>query len=91
MEKVGSPEKWEKVASGLWIQKTVWNRTVIRSEREQSHSTPVTTTWTADFLTREGEGRCAMGEWLRDKSISWKIRPQLLETNSDTFPYETRL
>ena len=38
MEKVGPPEKWEKVASGLWMQKAEWNGTVIRAESEQPHS-----------------------------------------------------
>ena len=60
-------------------------------ERDQPHKTPVTSTWTADFLTREGEGRKAMGDWLRDKTISWKARRRLLQTNAGTFPCEGRL
>ena len=77
-----SPEKWETVASGQWIQKEVWNRLVTRTMWEQSHTTPVTTTWTFDFLSREGEGRKAMGDWLHDKMIPWKSRRRLLQTNS---------
>ena len=61
------------------------------SERDQTHKTPVTSTWTVDFLTREGEGHKAMGDWLRDKSVSWKARRRLLQTNADTFPCEDRL
>jgi hypothetical protein len=61
---------------------------VTRPMREQLHTTPVNTTWTADFLTLEGEGRKAMGDWLRDKSIPWKARRRLLLTNSETFPCE---
>jgi hypothetical protein len=57
-----SPDKWDKIASGQWIQKTEWNRIVTLMERDQSHKTPVTSTWTADFLTRKGEGRTAMGD-----------------------------
>ncbi len=38
--------------------------------QDQSHKTPITSTWTADFLTREGEGRQAIGDWLRDKTVT---------------------
>ena len=46
---------------------------------------PVTSTWTEDFLTREGEGRKTVGDWLRDKTISLKTRRRLLQTNADVF------
>ena len=91
IEPVGSSEKWETVASEQWMQKTTWNRMVTRTRREPPHTTPVTTTWTTDFLTREGEGRKAMGDWLHDKLIPWKTRRRLLQTNSGTFPCESRL
>ena len=91
IEPVCPSEKWETVASGQWMQKSAWNRMVTRTMREQPHTTPVTTTWTADFLTREGEGRKAMGDWLHDKLIPWKARRRLLQTNSGTFPCESRL
>jgi hypothetical protein len=64
---------------------------VTKTMREQPHTTPGTTTWTADFLTREGEGRKAMGDCLHDKSIPLKARRRLLQTNSGTFPCESRL
>ena len=54
---------------------------VTKPMREQSHTTPVTTTWTTDFLTREGEDRKAMGDWIHDKSIPSKTRRRLLQTN----------
>jgi len=91
IEPVCPSEKWETVASGQWMQKSAWNRMVTRTMREQPHTTPVTTTWTADFLTRECEGRKAMGDWLHDKLIPWKARRRLLQTNSGTFPCESRL
>ena len=91
IEPVCPSEKWETVASGQWMQKAAWNRMVTRTMREQPHTTPVTTTWTADFLTREGEDRKAMGDWLHDKLIPWKARRRLLQTNSGTFPCESRL
>ncbi len=62
LEPVGPSEKWETVTSGQWIQKESWNRMVTRTMWEQPHTTRVTTTWTADFLTREGEGQKAMGD-----------------------------
>jgi hypothetical protein len=67
-----APAKWDMIVTGKWIQKAVWNRWVTKSERDQSHKTPITSTWTADFLTREGEGRKAIGDWLRDETVSWK-------------------
>jgi hypothetical protein len=36
------------------------------------HETPVTSTWTSDFVTREREVHKTVGDWLRDKTISWK-------------------
>jgi hypothetical protein len=66
--------KWDMIVSGEWIQKAVWNRWVTTRERDQPHKTPVTSTWTSDFLTREGEGLKVVGDWLRDKTISWKTR-----------------
>ncbi len=62
-----------------------------KSERDQPHKTPITSTWTVDFLTREGEGRKAVGDWLRDKTVSWKARRRLLQTNAGVFPCEARL
>ena len=64
---------------------------VMLMERDQSHRTPVTSTWTVDFMTREGEGRKAKGDWLKDKTIPWKARRRLLQTNAGTFPCEVRL
>jgi len=83
--------KWDMISSGKWMQKAVWNRWVNTMERNQPHKTPVTSTWTADFLTGEGEGRKTVGDWLRDKTISWKARRRLLQTNAGVFQCETRL
>ena len=41
-------------------------------------------------MTRKGEGHKAMGDWLREKTIS-KARRRLLQTNTGTFPCEGRL
>jgi hypothetical protein len=85
IEPVGSTEKWETVASGRWMQKAVWNRMVTITMRESPHNTPVTTTWTADFLTREDEGRKAVGDWLQDKLIPWKASRRLLRQTQEPF------
>ena len=89
--RVTTTGKWDAISSGNWIQKTAWNRMVTGSERDQSHKTPVTSTWTPDFLTREGEDHKVMGDWLRDKTDSWKAHRRLLQTNVGTFPCEDRL
>ena len=86
-----APDKWDAIATEPWMQKEAWNRMMTKMERDQSHKTPVTSTWTADFLSREGEGRKAMGDWLRDKTIPWKARRRLLQTNAGVFPCEARL
>jgi hypothetical protein len=62
------------ITTGKWMQKEVWNRLVTTLERDQTHKTPITSKWTADFLTREGEGRKTVGDWLRDKTISSRGR-----------------
>ena len=64
---------------------------VTMMEWDQFHKTPVTSTWTCYFLTREGEGLKAMGDGLRDKTIVWKTHRRILQTNTDTFPCEPRL
>jgi hypothetical protein len=32
-----APVKWDMITTGRWIQKTVWNRWVTESERDQPH------------------------------------------------------
>ncbi len=86
-----APSKWDMIATGRWIQKTAWNRWVTESERDQPHKTPITSTWTADFLTGEGEGRKAIGDWLRDKTVPWKARRRILQTNAGVFPRKALL
>ena len=89
--KFASPDTWDKIVTGKWIQGATWNRMVTMTERDQSHKSPVTSTWTGDFLTREGEGRKTMGDWLRDKTISWKTHRRLLQKNVGNFPCKTCL
>jgi hypothetical protein len=49
-----APVKWDMIVTGKWMQKETWNRWVTTLEWDQPHKTPITTTWTTDFLTREG-------------------------------------
>ena len=86
-----TPDKWDTIVSGNWIQKAVWNRMVTTSELDHLHKTPVTSTWTTDFSTREGEGHKAMGDWLVTQTVHWKTLRRLLQTNVVTFPCEGRL
>ena len=86
-----STVKWDMIASGKWMQKAEWNRWVTTMDRDQPHKTPVTSTWTVDLLTRQGEGRKTVVDWLRDKTISWKAQRRFLQTNEGVFPYEDRL
>jgi len=60
-----APVKWDLIASGNWIQNGTWNRRVTTLDRDLPHRTPVTTTWTVHFLTREGEGHKAVGKWAK--------------------------
>ena len=57
-----APAKWDMIASGKWIQKVVLNSWGTTREREEPNKTPVTSTWTEDFLTREGDGRKSVGD-----------------------------
>ncbi len=57
-----APAKWDMIASGKWIQKVVLNRWGTTREQEEPNKTPVTSTWTEDFLTREGDGRKSVGD-----------------------------
>ena len=62
---------WRKIRCSLNETGNL-SRQVTMMERDQPHKTPVTSTWTPDYLTREGEVSKAVGDWLRDKTITWK-------------------
>ena len=47
---------------------------------------PVTDTWTADFLSREGESRECIGSYLQDKKVSWTAKRRLIQVCGGTFP-----
>ena len=47
---------------------------------------PVTDTWTADFLSREGESRECLGKYLQDKHVPWMAKRRLVQVCGGTFP-----
>ena len=47
---------------------------------------PVTDTWTADFLSREGESRECLGKYLQDKHVTWMAKRRLVQVGGGTFP-----
>jgi hypothetical protein len=47
---------------------------------------PATSTWSTDFLLREGLSRGEIGKWLRNKSIPCQLRRRLLQVVIGTFP-----
>jgi len=50
---------------------------------------PITSTYTADWFLREGEGRELLGEWMKMTSVrsqDQRKRRRILQTNSHTFP-----
>jgi hypothetical protein len=47
---------------------------------------PITSTFTADWFLREGQGREILGEWMKMTSVRSQDQRRILRTNSHTFP-----
>jgi hypothetical protein len=47
---------------------------------------PITTTFTADWFLREGDGRESLGEWIKSTSVRSPDQRRMLQENSHTFP-----
>ena len=47
---------------------------------------PITSTFTADWFLREGEGRELLGEWMKLTSVRSQDQRRMLQANSHTFP-----
>ncbi len=58
---------------------------------DQNWRSDASAKWDMIASTRDGEGRKAVDDWLRDKTISWTARRRLLQTNAGVFPCEARL
>ncbi len=47
---------------------------------------PITSTFTADWFLREGEGRELLGEWMKMTSVRSQDQRRMVQVNSHTFP-----
>ena len=47
---------------------------------------PVTSTFTADWFLRDGDGREWLGEWMKSTSVKSSDQRRMLQANSHTFP-----
>jgi hypothetical protein len=47
---------------------------------------PITSTFTADWFLREGDGRELLGEWMKLTSVRSQDQRRMLQANSHTFP-----
>ena len=86
----------------LLEDKEIWeNETVLRGaiydsrKRERSNEDglfmphqkgPITSTFTADWFLREGQGRELLGEWMKMTSVRSQDQRRMLQANSHTFP-----
>jgi hypothetical protein len=86
----------------LLEDKEIWgNETALRGviydsrKRERSNEDglfmshqkgPITSTFTADWFLREGQGRELLGEWMKMTSIRSQDQRRMLQANSHTFP-----
>ena len=87
---------------GLLEDKELWgNETALRGaihdsrKRERSNEDdvfmshqrgPITSTFTADWFLREGQGRELLGEWMKKNAIKSQDQRRMLKANSQTFP-----
>ena len=86
----------------LLEDKEIWgNETALRGaiydsrKRERSNEDgtfmphlkgPITSTFTADWFLREGQGRELLGEWMKKTAIRSQDQRRMLQANSHTFP-----
>ncbi len=47
---------------------------------------PITSTFTADWFLREGQGRELLGEWMKLTSVRSQDQRRMIRVNSHTFP-----
>ena len=80
----------------IWTNETTLRGVIYESrKRERSnddgvfmrhHKGPITSTFTADWFLREGEGRELLGEWMKLTSVRSQDQRRMLQTNFHTFP-----
>ena len=80
----------------IWTNETTLHGVIYESrKRERSNDDgvfmrhqkgPITSTFTADWFLREGEGRELLGEWMKLTSVRSQDQRRMLQANSHTFP-----
>jgi ribonuclease HI len=81
-----SKEGAEASKSGSFKDERTWGRKCFEDLDQRRMGRPATSTWSTDFLLREGSSREEMGKWLKNKSIPWQRRRRLLQVVTGTFP-----
>ena len=81
-----SKEGAEASKSGSFKDEREWGRKCFEDLDHRRMGRPATSTWSTDFLLREGSSREEIGKWLKNKSIPWQRRRRLLQVVTGTFP-----
>jgi ribonuclease HI len=81
-----SKEGAEASKSGSFKDERTWGRKCFEDLDQRRMGRPATSTWSTDFLLREGTSREEIGKWLKNKSIPWQRRRRLLQVVTGTFP-----
>jgi hypothetical protein len=81
-----SKEGAEASKSGGFKDEREWGKKCFEDRDQRRMGRPATSTWSTDFLLREGSSREEIGKWLKNKSIPWQRRRRLLQVVTGTFP-----
>ena len=81
-----SKEGTEASKSRSFKDERKWGKKCFKDLDQRRMGRPATSTWSTDFLLREGLSREEIGKWLRNKSIPWQRRRRLLQVVTGTFP-----
>jgi len=81
-----SKEGAEASKSGSFKDEREWGKKCFEDLDQRRIGRPATSTWSTDFLLREGSSREEIGKWLKNKSIPWQRQRRLLQVVTGTFP-----
>ena len=76
----------EASKSGSFKDEREWGKKCFEDLDQRRMGRPATSTWSTDFLLREGSSREEIGKWLKNKSIPCQRRRRLLHVVTGTFP-----
>jgi hypothetical protein len=79
-------EGTEASKSGSFKDEREWGKKCFQDLDQRRMGRPATSTWSTDFLLREGSSREEIGKLLKSKSIPWQRRRKLLQVVTGTFP-----